>query len=86
MNFITHKKMEAKKIWFDKEFIFVETTESKIGKMPLKWFPHLRNATLNQLEQFELWSDNSWIHWEVLGEDLSVDGFFTFKKELQSTK
>lgn len=86
MNFITHKKMEAKKIWFDNEFIFVETTESKIGKMPLKWFPHLRNATLNQLEQFELWSDNSWIHWEVLGEDLSVDGFFTFKKELQSTK
>ncbi len=76
--------MEARKIWFDKEFVFVETTESKIGKMPLKWFPHLRNATLKQLEQFELWSDNSWIHWEVLGEDLSVDGFFTFKKELQS--
>ena len=78
--------MEAKKVWFDTEFIFVETIQSKIGKMPLKWFPHLRNANLNQLEQFELWSDNSWIHWEVLGEDLSVEGFFTFKKELQSAK
>ena len=77
--------MKAKKIWFDKEFIFVETTENKIGKMPLKWFPRLRNTTLTQLEHFELWSDNSWIHWEVLGEDLSVEGFFTFTKEFQST-
>jgi len=77
--------MEAKKTWFDNEYIFVETTENKTGKMPLKWFPRLKNATLAQLEQFELWSDNSWIHWEFLGEDLSVEGFFKFRKELQSS-
>jgi len=53
--------------------------------MPLEWFPRLKNATITQLEQFELWSDNSWIHWEVLGEDLSVEGFFKFRKDLQST-
>lgn len=77
--------MEAKKIWFDKEFIYVETTDNKTGKMPLAWFPRLKNATIKHLEQFELWSDNSWIHWEVLGEDLSVEGFFKFRKDLQST-
>ena len=77
--------MKAKKIWFDNEFIFVETTEKKTAKMPLKWFPRLQKATIDQLEQYELWSENSWIHWETLGEDLSVEGFFTFNKDLHST-
>ena len=76
--------MEAKKIWFDKENIFVETTNNKIGKMPLKWFPKLLNAENSELLNFELWSDNSWIHWENLGEDLSVEGFISFKKELNN--
>lgn len=75
--------MKAKKIWFDQEFIFVETTANKTGKMPLEWFKRLQNATLPELEQYELWNDNSWIHWEKLGEDLSVEGFFTFDKNLK---
>ena len=75
--------MEAKKIWFDETFIYVETNENKIGKMPLAWFPRLQNATIDNLQKFELWADGSWIHWEDIGEDLSVEGFFTFKKENQ---
>lgn len=73
--------MEIKKIWFDDTNIFVETTNNKVGQMPLEWFPGFQNATKTELENYELWSDNSWIHWEKLNEDLSVEGFFTFKKE-----
>ena len=64
--------MKAKKIWFDKDFIYVETIENKTGKMPLKWFKRLENAKIEALEQFELWNEGSWIHWKLLGEDLSV--------------
>ena len=53
--------------------------------MPLKWFKRLENAKKEALEQFELWDEGSWIHWEILGEDLSVEGFFTFNKELQAS-
>ena len=77
----TDKNMEAKKIWFDKEYIYLETTDNKLGKMPLAWFPRLLNATEEDLHKFELWADNSWIHWEAIGEDLSVEVFFTFNKE-----
>ena len=77
--------MKAKKIWFDKDFIYVETTENKTGKMPLKWFKRLENAKTEALEQFELWDEGSWNQWEILGEDLSVEGFFTFSKELQAS-
>ncbi len=73
--------MEAKKIWFDELNIYVETNENKIANMPLAWFPRLSNASQADRNKFELWAGNSWIHWEDLGEDLSVDGFFTFKKE-----
>ena len=75
--------MEAKKIWFENDFIFVETTKNKIGKMHLEWFPKLLNTQKKELENFELWSDNSWIHWENLGEDLSVEGFFLFNKKTE---
>ncbi len=73
--------MKATKIWFDENFIHVETTENKQGKMPLSWFPRLQKATNEDLQKFELWADGSWIHWEDIGEDLSVEGFFTFKKD-----
>jgi hypothetical protein len=73
--------MEAKNIWFDTVYIYLETTENMIGKMPLVWFPRLLNASEEDRNKFELWADNSWIHWEEIGEDLSVEGFFTFKKD-----
>ncbi len=73
--------MTAKKVWFKNECIFVETTDNIIEIMPLSWFKRLKNASEQDLLDFELWDDNSWIQLEKLGEDLSVDDFFTFKKE-----
>ncbi len=72
--------MKAEKIWFDNDNIFVKTNENKVGKMPLKWFPRLNKATIEQRENYELWADNTWIHWEFLKEDLSIEGFFEYKK------
>ena len=46
--------------------------------MPLPWFPRLLNANKEELDKFELWADNTWIHWEGISEDLSVEGFFCF--------
>ena len=31
-------------------------------------------------QDFELWGEGSWIHWEQIGEDLSTEGFFSFTK------
>lgn len=73
--------MKAEKVWFDDTYIYVLTNENSTGKMPLEWFPRLKNASVENLLKFELWADGSWIHWEDIGEDLSVEGFFTFKKD-----
>lgn len=77
--------MKAKKIWFDLNSIWVETSTNQVGKMPLQAFKKLANATEKQLLAFELWNDGDWIHWEEIGEDLSVDGFFTFMNSEQQS-
>jgi hypothetical protein len=78
--------MKALRIWFDESYIYVETNELKIGKMPLEWFPSFKNATEIDKNSFELWDDGTWIHWEKIGEDLSVEGFFSFDKDSQLSK
>lgn len=71
--------LSAKKIWFSEHQIFVELSDGRIADMPLKSFPRLQNASAEQRLQFELWDNGNWIHWENLNEDLSAEGFLTFK-------
>jgi hypothetical protein len=59
-----------------------ETLDNNVGKMALSWFPRLNKATILDLSNFELWEDRALILWEELGEDISAEGFFTFKKEI----
>ncbi len=74
--------LKIEKVWFDTENIFIQTNDGTEKSHPLKWFPQLCNATNEQLEKFEIgkWGDD--IHWEELNEDLSLEGFFTYNKDV----
>ena len=69
--------MKAVKVWFDEENIFIKTEAGQIVGNPLKWFPKLLNATPEQRNHFRLGKFG--IHWTELDEDLSYEGFFTYK-------
>lgn len=71
--------MELSKIWFDSENIFLKTKEGVEKSMPLRWFPRLENATVEQRDNFEL--SPFGIHWPDIDEDLSYEGFFKFQQE-----
>lgn len=71
----------AKRIWFDDSRIFAEFNDGRIIGMPLIWFPRLDNATNSQRTNYELWNNGAGIHWEELDEDLSAEGFLSFRKE-----
>lgn len=68
------------KVWLDKDSIFIETDKGEIKNHPISWFPRLLKATKAQREDFTL--SPFGIHWEKLDEDLSFEGFFTFKQEM----
>lgn len=76
--------MKAVKVWFDDENIFIKTELGHIVGNPLKWFPKLLNATPEQRNSFRLGKYG--IHWSELDEDLSYEGFFTYKIKEQQTE
>jgi hypothetical protein len=66
------------KVWFDQESIFVEFEKGQVVTRPLTEYPRLQKATFQQRNNYELWNDGKWLHWEELDEDLSAEGFLKF--------
>jgi hypothetical protein len=50
------------------------------------WFMRLLNATEAQREKYELGPFEESIHLEEIEEDLSLESFFDFKRELNYAK
>ncbi len=76
-------KISASRLWFDNEEIYVELNDKRIINVPLSLYPKLKKATLQQRQDYELWEQGRWIHWEALDEDLSAEGFLKYQKHLQ---
>lgn len=66
--------MKTPKIWFEGGFIYLQTADNKVGRLSLKSFPRLYNATDEQLGNYKF--SPMGVHWQCLDEDLSFDGFF----------
>ncbi len=71
----------VKKVWFEKDKIFVELNDSRIIGTPIDWYRNLSKGTKEQLLKFEVWNNGKWIYWEDLDEDLSAEGFLVFHKQ-----
>lgn len=78
--------MKIQKVWFEKDHIFLGLDSGHIIGNPLEWFVRLKEASIPQLEQFEIGPTGESIHWEILDEDLSLESFFDFKRELNYAK
>jgi len=65
---------QAHKVKCTKEAIIVELLDGRTVSAPLVWFPRLSQASVEQLENWELLGDGEGIHWPDLDEDLSVAG------------
>lgn len=78
--------MKIEKVWFDDENIFVKTDEGFTIGNPLKWFDRLYHAAPEQRMNFTIGKFKDDIRWEELDEDLTLEGFFDFKRELDYAK
>jgi hypothetical protein len=66
------------KVWFDKDFIFVQLKDERIVGTPIRGYPNLAKSTDKQRNVFELKGDCRWIHWPELDEDLDAEGFLNY--------
>ena len=56
------------------ECLSAELADGRTISVPLKWFPRLVHATLEERENWDLSDDGTHIHWPDLDEDISVEG------------
>ncbi|MBL7962046.1 DUF2442 domain-containing protein [bacterium] len=75
MNTLIDKKIKAKKLSFNDEYLIVELEDARILQIPLIWYPRLYNATKKQLKHYKWIGKGSGIEWPELDEHLSVHGF-----------
>jgi hypothetical protein len=69
----------ASKVWFNDDMLFVLLTDGREIGVPILWFPKLRKASSEQLNNYRLIGKGIGIHWDELDEDISVEGMLTGK-------
>jgi len=74
--------MKIERVWFDDDNIYVVTDSGHTIGNPLSWFARLSRATPQQRQAYEIGPCGDSLHWEALDEDLTLESFFDFKREL----
>jgi len=54
--------------------LVVHLVDGRTIRVPLEWFPRLRDASAPQLHEWRLIGQGVGIHWPKLDEDVSVRG------------
>lgn len=78
--------MKISKVWFDEANIYLVLDSGHTIGNPIHWFKRLEKASPEQRLRFEIGPQWDSIHWEELDEDLSLESFFNFKRELHYAK
>ena len=65
--------MKAKRVWFERERIYIETDDGRTLWQSILYYQRLMNATEDQRNDYEL--EHFGIHWEEIDEDVSYESF-----------
>jgi hypothetical protein len=63
----------AKTLSFDEDTMWVHLVDGRTIGIPLAWFPRLLDAGPEQLSRYIISGAGSGLHWDELGEDISVE-------------
>ncbi len=64
----------AQSVEFVEGELVVHLVDGRTVRVPLEWFPRLRDASNDQLHEWRLIGQGVGIHWPKLDEDISVRG------------
>lgn len=66
---------QIKNLWFDGNRIYMRATNGKVFSRPLKAYPELEEATMEQRNDFTI-DDGMAIRWEALDADMHISSFY----------
>ena len=67
---------QIKNLWFDGNRIYMRATNGKVYSRPLKAYPELEEATMEQRNDFTIDDDGTAIRWEALDADMHISSFY----------
>ena len=65
-----------KNLWFDKNRLFVRTTEGNIMSRPLEAYPEIMDATTEERNDFSIVDEGRAIRWETIDADMHISSFY----------
>ena len=65
----------ATTVWFADSKLFVRLTDGREVGVPIDWYPCLRDAPIEDLNNWRFIGRGQGTHWETLDEDLLVVSF-----------
>ncbi len=65
--------LKGKTIHFDDRYLHVELEDGRIISTPMTWYKELRQASFNQLSNYQLICHGTGIEWPELDYHLSVE-------------
>ena len=74
----------AESVTVTNDTLAVELSDGRSISVPLAWFPRLVHATPAERKNWRLIGRGRGIHWEILDEDISIDGLLSGKPSGES--
>ena len=67
---------QIKNLWFDTDRIYMRSSAGRVLSRPLKAYPELEEATLEQRNDFTIDEDGTAVRWESLDADMHISSFY----------
>lgn len=67
---------QIKNLWFDGNRIYMRSTEGRVLSRPLEAYPELKDASVEERNNFSIDEDGTAIRWETLDADMHISSFY----------
>lgn len=67
---------KIKRLWFDDDFIHMESTGNRKYKLPLTGSQRLLHATPEEREAYSIELDGTAVRWQAIDEDIFITAFY----------
>ena len=83
---IDDSSLRAVRAQVTKEALVVDLADGRSVSVPLGWYPRLLEASLEEKRQLRLIGSGEGIHWDLLDEDISVEGIVAGRRSMESAE
>jgi Protein of unknown function (DUF2442) len=83
---IDESSLRAVRAQVTEEALVVDLVDGRSVSVPLGWYPRLLQASAEEKRRLRLIGSGEGIHWDLLDEDISVEGIVAGRRSMESAE